>query len=236
MIKPLISIVIPAFNEENYLSGCLDSLQKQKTKISYEVIVVDNASTDETSKIARSYKVNVVYESRIGRSYARQAGFEQAQGKYVLGTEADCIVPPEWMERLYRVLDQGKYLGVTGPGKINELSLIKQWCLNFGQPLCCKIHNLLFGYYFFDGFNFGITKEAFQRVGGFNTSFTTFDEIELASRLARIGKICFLSDMVVTVSARRFKNGFIKGVNEYLKDQYLFHTNNKPRFTDYKPS
>ncbi len=236
MKKPLVSVVIPAYNEEHYLANCLKSLQKQEIQVPYEIIVVDNGSTDATSRIAQSYKVKIVHESRRGRSFARQAGFEQAQGKYVLGTEADCIVPPEWMERLYRVLDEGKYLGVTGPGKINELSVMKQWFLNFGQPLCCKIHNLIFGYYFFDGFNFGISKEAFQHIGGFNTSFTTFDEIELASRLVRLGKICFLSDVIVTVSARRFKNGFLKGINEYLKDQYLFHTNNKPRFTDYKPS
>ena len=67
-----VTIVIPAFNEEKYLASCLDSLVNQKTNLKYEVIVVDNNSTDRTAKIASSFKnrmnIRVIFEKKQGRA------------------------------------------------------------------------------------------------------------------------------------------------------------------------
>jgi len=69
-----VSVVIPAYNEENYLLSCLESIGKQDYAGEYEVIVVDNASTDNTAKIALDWGAKVVYESKRSPACARQKG------------------------------------------------------------------------------------------------------------------------------------------------------------------
>ncbi len=73
-LKPIISVVIPAYNEENYIEACLKSLRNQKTNVPYEIVVCDNNSTDRTVEIAKKYADKVVYERRQGIGYARNKG------------------------------------------------------------------------------------------------------------------------------------------------------------------
>ena len=68
---PFVSVVIPAYNEENYLLSCLESIKKQDYAGEYEVIVVDNASTDNTAQIALAWGAKIVYE-KIGRASCRE--------------------------------------------------------------------------------------------------------------------------------------------------------------------
>ena len=67
--SPAISVVIPAFNEEKYLPACLEALKKQTFK-NYELIVVDNNSTDKTAQIAKKFGARVVKEKKQGRNMA----------------------------------------------------------------------------------------------------------------------------------------------------------------------
>lgn len=94
---PRVSVVIPAYNEEKLLARCLVSLQNQRVA-PYEVIVVDNNSTDTTAQIAKNYGVIVVTEKRQGIAWARDAGFHHATGDIVARMDADCVAPPEWIE------------------------------------------------------------------------------------------------------------------------------------------
>jgi len=93
----MISIVIPAYNEEENIRCCLEGLVAQKTDQEFEVIVVDNVSTDKTSGVARTFvdKINlrVVEEHTKGRGAARCRGFSEATGETILSTDADCVVP-----------------------------------------------------------------------------------------------------------------------------------------------
>ena len=73
-----VSVVIPAHNEEIYLLSCLESIKKQDYAGEYEVIVVDNASTDNTAQIARDWGAKVVYEGKRSPACARQKGAEVA--------------------------------------------------------------------------------------------------------------------------------------------------------------
>jgi glycosyltransferase involved in cell wall biosynthesis len=95
-VKQRVSIIIPAYNEERYLSRCLDSVAAQVEK-PFEVIVVDNNSADKTIEIARRYPfVRVVQESQQGRVYARNAGFAAARGDVLGRIDADAVLPPNW--------------------------------------------------------------------------------------------------------------------------------------------
>ncbi len=95
-----ISIIIPAYNEERYIARCLDSVAAQVYE-PYEVIVVDNGSTDKTAAIARQYPfVNVVSEPRRGRAFAQTTGFDTATGDIVARIDVDAIMPTDWTARI----------------------------------------------------------------------------------------------------------------------------------------
>lgn len=95
-----VSVVIPALNEEHTLPVCLDALAAQ-TQPPYEVIVVDNGSTDKTADIARSYPfVRLIEEPKRGRVYARNAGFMAARGAIIARIDADAIVPSDWVAHI----------------------------------------------------------------------------------------------------------------------------------------
>jgi glycosyltransferase involved in cell wall biosynthesis len=101
MRKPILSVVIPAFNEEAEIGKCLDSIGKQDLpKNKFEVIVVDNASTDSTAKIIKKYPVKYVYEPRRSVVIARQTGTNQAKGEIIVSADADTLYPSGWLSRI----------------------------------------------------------------------------------------------------------------------------------------
>jgi glycosyltransferase involved in cell wall biosynthesis len=95
-----ISLIIPAYNEERYLARCLDSVAAQVTPL-YEVIVVDNTSTDRTAEVAGRYPfVKLLREPHRGRVFAQNAGFNAATGTIVARIDADAILPADWSSHI----------------------------------------------------------------------------------------------------------------------------------------
>lgn len=95
-----ISLIIPAYNEERYLARCLDSVAAQTVR-AYEVIVVDNNSTDTTADIARRYPfVRLLHEPEQGRVFARNTGFTAARGSLLARIDADAVLPADWTARV----------------------------------------------------------------------------------------------------------------------------------------
>jgi glycosyltransferase involved in cell wall biosynthesis len=95
-----ISIIIPAYNEERYLARCLDSVALQVQR-PYEVLVVDNNSSDRTVEIAGRYPfVKMLYERQQGRVFAQNKGFAEAKGDILARIDADAVLPADWTERI----------------------------------------------------------------------------------------------------------------------------------------
>lgn len=101
MDKPLISVIVCAYNAEKTLKKCLDSLLGQD-RSDYEIIVADDGSTDRTTDILREYagKVQVVRLDRCGPSVARNRAVEQAEGEFIAFIDSDCIAAADWLSRL----------------------------------------------------------------------------------------------------------------------------------------
>ncbi|MEK6823037.1 MAG: glycosyltransferase [Nanoarchaeota archaeon] len=113
-----VSVIIPVHNGAHTLAECLWSVLRQ-TRPADEVIVVDNNSTDETKDIIHATTlinpaVRYVFEARRSRGAARNAGINVAQGDIVAMTDADCIVPGDWLRRLTTPLLDGKARVVVG--------------------------------------------------------------------------------------------------------------------------
>jgi glycosyltransferase involved in cell wall biosynthesis len=123
--KLSLSIVIPVYNEERYLSSCLDSIAAQTVQ-PLEVIVVDNGSTDGSVEIAKQYPfVRVITEDKRGIVYARNAGFNAARGEIIGRIDADCVLPKTWAEHIQSTLTRlppDTARAVTGPSHFRNLS------------------------------------------------------------------------------------------------------------------
>ena len=218
----MISVIIPAYNEEKLIANCLDALVKQNTSRNFEVIIVNNNSTDRTAEIAKSYKdkldIKVILDSVKGRGHARYTGFKKAAGDFLLSTDADAVVPEDWIEKMISAIEtNSKVVAATGPVRVTDLSPKKNSIFNYIQPLSMKIYNSTYKHYWLNGFNFGIKREAYLKSGGFNPDLNVQEDIDLSFKVNKVGKIIFLSDLAVTFSGRRFKNGLIKGLLPYLK-------------------
>jgi glycosyltransferase involved in cell wall biosynthesis len=113
-----ISIVIPAYNEEKYILNSLRSLLNQNlaNTISYEIIIVDNDSTDNTYKIVKSFidkyrksndkiSFELIREYRKGVAFARQTGFSMANSKIIATLDADCIASPLWIRTIFNIFN-----------------------------------------------------------------------------------------------------------------------------------
>ena len=130
---PYITIVIPAYNEQDYIEYSLRSLTHQVyPRERYEILVVDNASTDCTAKIARKWGATVIPEARKGVARARQMGFMAAQGSLIASTDADTAVSPHWLAHIASAFYENPQLGgVYGPVYWPEAQPIDRWALQY---------------------------------------------------------------------------------------------------------
>lgn len=218
---PKVSIVIPAFNEEKYIENSLFSLLKseQKTRIDYEVILVDNNSTDRTVQLARQFKkgmkLRIIREEIQGRGAARARGFKRAQGEIILSADADTIFYQGWIETLVSEI-KGKVVAVTTSCKIVDCAPLTNMIFNFSQPVAMVCYRLAAGHYWFSGFGSAILKSVYEKAGGFNTALQAQEDLDLSFRVAKLGKIKFINKPVI-FSGRRFKDGLMMGFYDYVK-------------------
>lgn len=102
------SVIIPAYNAESTLPGLLDSLSKQKHPEDFEVIVVDDCSTDSTLDICRRFGTNfIACKKNAGPASCRNLGASRAAGEFLIFTDSDCVVSPDWIECFERALALG---------------------------------------------------------------------------------------------------------------------------------
>ena len=95
-----ISLIIPAYNEEKYINRCISSAEKHSSDL-FEIIVVDNNSTDKTKEIAESFSnVRVIHEKEKGVTRARQRGFLESGGDILAFIDSDTYLNDEWFEIL----------------------------------------------------------------------------------------------------------------------------------------
>ncbi len=215
--KPRISVIIPTYNEEKYITACLKSLVHQNTQTPFEIIVVDNNSTDRTSNIGKQFGVRVIKENKQGRAFARNAGVKVALGSILAFSEADCVVPNNWITTINRTFRE--YPGIVGFSGSLLFSNAPFYCQLFGPAMIkfsSPLYKLFWGTHVFRGANFAIRKSAINQTSGFNSRAAPFDDMELSFRLSKIGPIAFLADFYVTASDRRFRGRFLQTITEFL--------------------
>jgi len=206
-----ISVIVCAHNEARYLPACLHSVLAQ-SRIPDELLVINNASTDETSLVASQIPhVRVVDEPRKGLVVARETGRRHASGDLLIYLDADCRAPLTWLERIERRFDRdATLLALSGPYRYYDWdwtgrALIRAYDFTLAPATQLLVRHLLrIGTIFYGG-NFAVRKEALERIGGFDTSIEFHGEdTNLGRRLFAIGKVGLFHDCYLYTSARRY--------------------------------
>lgn len=171
---PEVSVVIPAWNEENNIYRTLSSLSASSTRYKVEIVVVNNNSTDGTQKVLDSLGVRNYLQTVQGTPFARQMGLDNARGKFHLCADSDTFYPPDWIDLM--VEPMAKDAGITGvygnyafipPDGQGRLGL---WFYEKFAGLMIQIRKKNREYLNVYGFNMGFVTEVGRRTGGFKVS------------------------------------------------------------------
>jgi glycosyltransferase involved in cell wall biosynthesis len=220
-----ISVVVAAYNEERLLPRCLDALARQTGAQRVEVIVVDNASTDDTAKIAREHGAIVLREDQPGAPNAKARGVGVARGRLVAVMDADSVCPPDWLERIVARFDaDAGLIGLSGPARYLGgpfwTPLVIWWWYAWWRTLGFFFGRAIYAV----GTNVAFRREAYARSSGFDPGVPVGgDEVSLFSALAKLGKTRFDMDLVVDTDARRVELGFLRFFWEVFLIQYVIN-------------
>ncbi len=119
MKNELISIIIPVYNCQNYLKRCLDSVFLQDYS-NYEVICIDDGSTDDSAQIAKEYNVRYYYQENSGQAVARNKGIELAKGEWLCFVDSDDAIQPNYLSKMYKATNNDIDIVVCRIKRINE--------------------------------------------------------------------------------------------------------------------
>jgi glycosyltransferase involved in cell wall biosynthesis len=240
---PLLSFVIPAYNEEALVGKCLESVLKeiQRSGVDAEVVVVNNASKDRTGEIARSFAgITVVDEPKKGLVNARHCGFENSTGSLVANIDSDTSVPEGW---LTTVVDSfaadAKLVCLSGPYIYYDMSVWNRFLIRLFYGLTYAIyilnHYILRVGSVVQGGNFVFRREAWLKAGGFDTTIAFFGEdTDVAVRLSKVGKVKFTFALPMKTSGRRLeKEGVFKTAGTYTLNFFWVTFRGKPASKDY---
>lgn len=205
------TVIVCAHNEARYLPACLHSLLAQ-TRPPDELLVVNNASTDETAAVARQIPhVRVVDEPRKGLVIARETGRREARGNLLVYVDADCRAPLTWLERVTGHFERDPELvALSGPYRYYDWDrwgrlLVRAYDFTLAPLTLVLVKYVLrLGTIFYGG-NFAVRRAALERIGGFDTSIDFHGEdTNLGRRLLPVGKVTLNYDCFLYTSARRY--------------------------------
>jgi cellulose synthase/poly-beta-1,6-N-acetylglucosamine synthase-like glycosyltransferase len=183
----VISVVIAAFNEEQTLGRCLDSLLAQTApRDSYEIIVVDDGSTDKTRQIAESRGVKVVSQANRGPSAARNLGAHHACGDVLLFIDADSAPDARCVEAMTAAFTDPDLAGASGEKKTHQKNLwarLVQIEYDYKYDRLAKHSSIDF----VDSSTAGYRRDIFLSNGGFDSNLKEAEDVELSFRLAERG-------------------------------------------------
>lgn len=226
--EPVVSIVMPAYNEEANILQTLLSLSNNETQWPVEIIVVNNNSKDKTEEMVLTAGIPCIRETQQGITNARNAGLAVAKGIYILNADADTIYPKDWIEEMVKPLASNNNI-----------------CSVYGRFSFIPIGNTgRFTYFFYEyfadlmrwinkifrdeamnayGFNSGFRREQGLSVEGFNHPPGTNEDGWLALKLREkgYGKLFYVTNIkaLVWTTDRRIQidGGLLKGTIKRLK-------------------
>ena len=200
----MISVIVPSFNEEENIAQCLVSLSHQTVgRDEYEIIVVDGGSTDKTCEIARKYADMVFIQTSKKVGGARNDGVMASKGDIIATTDADCILPPDWVGQIRNAFTDTAVVQVYGPVYPIEDGIGNRFSLLLANTFS-RIGYYSHTFYYTLGCNTAFRRDAFIKAGMYRC-IDAGDDLEIAMRMKDEGKIRFLGGLRVGFSMRRYQ-------------------------------
>ncbi len=194
------SVVVPAYNAQDTLGKCLEAILSQTVpRDMYEVIVVDDGSTDRTEEVARQYGVKVLKQHHQGPATARNLGLREAKGAVILFTDADCAPAPDWLEKMLTPFSEDRIVGVKGAYMTHQRGVIARFAQIEYETKYDRMRKQRY-IDFIDTCSAAYTTEIIRSCGGFDPAFPTSanEDIDLSFRLAKRGhKMLFAPEAIV---------------------------------------
>jgi glycosyltransferase involved in cell wall biosynthesis len=207
-----VTVIVCAYNEARLLPACLYTILAQ-TRLPNEIIVVNNASTDDTGDVARVIPgVRVIDEQAKGLVVARETARCAAAGDILAYVDADCRAPIPWLESVMARFEWADApVAVTGPYRFYDWdwsgrTLLWLYDAIVAPPTHAFVHSILgIGAILYGG-NFAVRATALRQIGGFDRSIEFHGEdTNLGRRLTPLGRVDIARECWVWTSARRYQ-------------------------------
>ncbi len=214
-LSPKVSVIVASYNGARTLKACLDSLLRLNYP-DYEVILVDDGSTDATPEMASLYKsVRYVRQTNHGLSVARNTGLAAATGEIVAFTDSDCRADEDWLYYLVGDLFSSRFAGIGGPNFLppEDSAVAAAVLVSPGGPAHVMLSDRVAEH--IPGCNMVFYKWALEEIGGFDPIFTKAgDDVDVCWRLQQCGYRIGFSPAGFVWHYRR------STIQAYLKQQY----------------
>ena len=177
-----ISFIIPAYNEEKHLPKVLATINQLLSDLAYEIIVVDNGSTDSTVNIAQEFGANVFSSSDMTIAGLRNLGAECAIGKILVFLDGDVFITSMWAKEISKVISAFQHNKHIITGSRCGISLQPTWIERYWfAPMIQERSNYM------NSGHLIIDKEIFNEIGGFNDTLVTGEDWEFSMRAKQNG-------------------------------------------------
>ncbi len=229
---PKISVVVCVYNGERTIDACLASLEKLNYP-NYEVVVVNDGSTDGTRQIAESYDyIHLINQDNEGLSAARNVGIRAARGEIVAFTDADCVADVDWLTHLAARFQTSDFEAVGGPNLSPPDDSFVASCVAVspGAPAHVLLDDEVAEH--IPGCNMAFRREALEAIDGFDPIFRAAgDDVDVCWRLQNKGyKIGFSPAAVVWHFRRNTVRDYLKQQRGYGKAETLLSFKHPNRF------
>ena len=241
--NPNITVIIPTYNEEKNIKSTLIAVKRQKCDLTYEIIVVDGQSTDNTVSIAKNFAQ--VYISPIrGKAFQLNYAISKTSGELLIFLDADTIINPYFFQKIYKIFKTHKNLYACSArvnyhnGKAISFKLASQkfiftqfFLLNIGMHIYYFLKSLL-GYPELAGCNMIVRRKIFLKSGGFKSPPNSLgidkvfsDSLIYLTRKMKMGKVRTLNFVSVMTSGRylTIKRSY-KRISQYYSKKDIYYT------------
>ena len=198
----MISFVIPAHNEERLLGATLESCRSSAEQFgeAYEIVVVDDASTDHTSELARARGARVITVNLRQISAVRNAGAKAAVGDRLFFVDADTVVPSAVLDMALQALGRGVVGGGAAVKMDRPIALWVRLAL-LSWHCTSRVMRWAAGCFIF------VRRDVFEAVGGFDQRYYVAEEIFFSSAVKRQGRFVILREAVITSGRKAIAYG-----------------------------
>ena len=215
--EPKVSIIIPTYNQSQYLEEAVESVLNQTYK-NIEIIIVDDGSTDNTPEVIKSFDNKIIYiqQKNKGASGARNTGIKKANGQYIAFLDSDDLWLKNKLEKQIKFIQNNPEIGLLGTGCYQMIDINKMIYKKIFPAKNEILQKDLIKYNPFIQSSVMIKKDVFNSIGLYDEKFKESEDYDLWLRIAQKYKVANLEQALVT------KKYYAEGLSKHKDNKQLY--------------